>query len=408
MPRFDQTVVMLTPHGDPLGRIGEPDIGGQCVYVRELSAHLAKTGWRVVALTRDRCDGRPKRESIAPGADVVRIRCGPPGFIPKEQLPPYLEEFASNARLALPPSRLFHSHYWDGAYVASRLRTREHWIHTSHSVGKLKQAAVPEDIHGSYKERIEIESKAYQHCDAITALTERERANIVSLYGIDMDKIQVVPPGVNTERFRPVISKPNLRYALDLPDAPTVFSLGRLDPRKGFDLLFEAIGLLWQERAIERLSLVFSAGAGAPEEEAEADRLKQIIERQGFSDWLTWLPVLDQEKIPSYYAAADVFVLPSRYEPFGIVMLEAMASEVPPIATMHGGPARVISDGVDGRLIDPNDVRSTSRVIVSLLADDSRRISMGKAARSKVVSSYGWDVIAARNATIYMEGPNAR
>jgi len=408
MHRFEHTVVMITPHGDPLGRIGEPDIGGQCVYVRQLSLELAKAGRNVIVLTRDRCDGRPKQEGIVPGAVVMRIPCGPPGFVPKEQLRPFLDEFVENARQIIPSLPLFHSHYWDGAYVASRLRTHEPWVHTSHSVGKLKRAVVPDDPYGAYRDRIAIESWAYEDCDVITALTDRERDNVSALYDIDVDKIRVTPPGVDTERFHPIPSKPDLRHALQLPDSPTVLALGRLDPRKGFDLLFEAIGLLRKEGHAHDLSFVFSSGAGTAEEQAEADRLSRIVERCGFSSWLTWLPVLDEEKTPLYYGAADLFVLPSRYEPFGIVMLEAMASGVPPIATLRGGPAKVISHNVDGLLVNPVDIRATAQAIASLLTDDTRRISMGKAARQKAVTSYGWDVIAAKNEAVYAEVSNAR
>jgi len=399
---------MITPHGDPLGRIGEPDIGGQCVYVRELSAELAAAGVSVTAFTRDREDGRPPRESIAPGAEVVRVPCGPPGFIPKEELLPHLDEFAADVRRHLAGGEVIHSHYWDGAYVAGRLRPAARWIHTSHSIGKLKQAALPDGGQYRYAERIAIESDAYRSCDRVVALTDRERSEIAELYDLPPDRITVIPPGVNPDRFVPSPEKSAVRRELGLPDARTVFALGRLDERKGFDLYFRAVHRLLEHRDLPTTSFLLSAGGGSPTESHERARLERMRDELSIARALTWLPVLPEHRLPDYYKAADVFVLPSRYEPFGIVMLEAMACALPVVSTRAGGPSKVIDPGIDGLLVDPADTDEMADGIATLLMDGQMRRRLGAAARAKVKRDYSWRAIAVRHRSIYEGGADAR
>ncbi len=393
---------MLTPHGDPLGRIGEPDIGGQCIYVRELSARLATLGAGVVALTRDRGDGRAPEEPISPGAKVIRIPCGPPGFIPKEEMFPYLEEFAQRANPYLARTGVIHSHYWDGGYVAGFFRNGRLWVHTPHSLGKLKQASLPDEERYRYSERIEIETAVYAECDRIIALTEKERDELGSLYGVPREKITVIPPGVDVQRFRPIAEKRALKRKLGFPpDRPIVFSLGRLDERKGFDLFFRAAAEVIRAGGQPRPLFVLSAGAGHPNEREERTKLEGLIKELGIESSVIWLGILAEENLPLFYGAADVFVLPSRYEPFGIVLLEAMACGLPVVATVLGGPSKVITPGVDGLLVDPTDIEALSTAILELLANRKRRETMGRKARERVMAEFSWEKVAQRVWEVY-------
>ena len=148
---------MLTPHGDPLGRIGEPDIGGQCVYIRELTKHLSLNGISVKVFTRDRGEGKPKTESFAKSAVVIRISCGPEEFVPKEEILPLLGDFADGVSEHIHGSEILHSHYWDGGHVASLLHDRQPWFHSTHSLGKVKQMSLPDFSRYQYEDRIRIE-----------------------------------------------------------------------------------------------------------------------------------------------------------------------------------------------------------------------------------------------------------
>ncbi len=389
-------VVMLSPHGDPLGRIGEPDIGGQCVYIRELAKHLSAEGVQVRVFTRDRHEGKPPIEPFAPHASVVRIPCGPNGFIPKEDLLQHLPEFTARVGESIDGAEVLHSHYWDGGFVAEGLHTSQPWFHSTHSLGKVKQRSLPDEAKYQYADRLSIEESVYRGCDQVFALTDIEKTQIVELYHVAEEQIVVIPPGVDTSVFRPCSSKASLQEQLGLPKRLTVFALGRLDERKGLDLYLEAAGALCRKSDLPAWSFVLSAGDGSPQETEEQAKLADILERHQLQDRVIWLPVLPEEQLPLYYGASDIFVLPSRYEPFGIVMLEAMASGVPVVATNNGGPAKVIEHGVDGFLGDPQDVETFADFVESLLIDADLRHAFGQRAHQKIVQSYDWSVIAKR------------
>ena len=399
-----QPVVMLTPHGDPLGRIGEPDIGGQCVYVRELSEHLAKAGHEVRIYTRDRGEGKPTTEEYAQSASVHRIPCGPAGFIPKEELRPYLEEFTACVRKDLRGDEILHSHYWDGGYVVHSLGLGSPWFHTTHSIGKLKAEAVSASAAHRFDERIRVETDVYQGCDRVVALTPMERQQIHELYGVPEHRIVVIPPGVNTETFSPLADRGAVRRKLGWPeDAVVVFTLGRLDERKGFDLFLRAVAAARAMHKGSNVLFVMSAGDGSELERVEHEKLSRIVEEEQLGDVLRWLCVLPEEELPLYYGAADVFVLPSRYEPFGIVMLEAMACELPVIATNVGGPATVIEPERTGLLIDPTDTEAFAAAIASLIDSPESRRDYGAGARLAAAEGYGWSAIANRHIAAYEE-----
>jgi len=393
---------MITPHGDPLGRIGDPDIGGQCIYVRELSAHLAKAGHEVIVFTRDRGEGKPPREEHVPGATVVRIPCGPAGFIPKEDFLPILPEFIEHLDAELVGGEILHSHYWDGGYAAAPLRTDRRWFHTTHSIGKLKQAALPNGAAYRYEDRIRVESEIYRGCDRVVALTKRERSQIGDLYEVSPDRIAVIPPGVNTEVFTPPEDRALLRRRLDLPEQATiVFTLGRLDERKGFDLYLEALGRLRRRTDLGEVLFLLSAGGSSPQEAEHRAMLEGILDAHDLRSVFHWLPVLPETQVPNYYAASDVFVLPSRYEPFGIVMLEAMACALPVVATDAGGPATVIEPGQTGLLVDPTDTDAMADALAEMILDPEGRRELGERGRLLVESSYSWERIAARHIDEY-------
>ena len=402
----NQSIVMITPHGDPLGRIGEPDVGGQCVYIRQLSTALAAQGARVVAFTRDRSDGKPKREQMAPGAEVVRIPCGPKGFLPKEEILPYLGEFAAVVSDTLRGDEVISSHFWDGGYVAGLLDDRSSWIHTSHSLGKRKLASLPDADPAEYKDRIEIETDILKRCDRIVASTGLEERDLIDLYSADAAKISVIPPGVDADYFHPPKGKESLKEELGLSSDPVVFTLGRLDPRKGFDLYFRAAAQVRKQLGDEnRVQFVLSAGTSDDNkhEAQERNRLQELIKSLSIEDDIIWREVLPESDIPRYYGASDLFVMPSRYELFGIVMLEAMACGVPVVATKFGGPPEVIVDGETGRLVDPTDIESFAAAIAELIRDPDRRKRMGEAARKAIESKYSWNRLAERHLQLYAD-----
>ena len=397
----NREIVMLTPHGDPLGRIGDPDIGGQCVYIRELAKHLSLKGLSVKVFTRDRGEGKPEIESFADTAVVIRVPCGPEEFVPKEEILPLLNDFASGVSGHIDGSEVLHSHYWDGGHVASLLHDQQPWFHSTHSLGKVKQMSLPDSSRYQYVDRLRIEEEVYQGCDQVFALTDIEKEQIVTLYNVSSDRIRVIPPGVDVSVFQPHSNPVSCRSELGLPDHTTVLALGRLDERKGFDLYVRAAKEVLDSDGMPEVSFVLSAGDGSPQEEEERQKLDDLINELALEKKFIWLPVLSEETIPTYYGAADVFVLPSRYEPFGIVMLEAMASEVPVVATNNGGPAKVIDHGSDGLLGNPENSREFANLIASLILEPNKRLAFGRRARQKVERDYSWTAIADRFCDAY-------
>ena len=398
---------MITPHGDPLGRIGEPDVGGQCIYIRELSSALAAQGTKVLAFTRDRSDGKPQQEPIAPGADLIRIPCGPAGFLPKEKILPYLPEFANRMSTHLRGDEIISSHFWDGGYVAGLLKSSTKWIHTSHSLGKRKLASLPQADHAKYSDRIRTEAEIVDRCDGVIASTTLERQDLVNLYGADRAKIIVIPPGVDTNRFHPPHDRQALKKELGLSRGPVVLTMGRLDIRKGFDLFFRAAAQVMEKLGKETdIQFVLSAGTDAEDlhEARERDHLAKLLKTLHIEKSVRWLPVLPADEVPLYYGASDVFVMPSRYELFGIVLLEAMACGVPVVATKFGGPPEIVSDGRDGRLVDPTNINMFASAIVDLLSNPNLREQMGKTAREHVEERYCWETLARKHQKLYANG----
>ncbi len=382
------------------------------MYIRELAKHLSARGVSSVSFTRDRGEGKPPVETFAPHARVVRIPCGPQGFLPKEQILPHLDEFADGMAPYLQGDEIFHSHYWDGGYVASRLRDGHRWFHSTHSLGRIKQQSLPDASRYQYDDRIQIEEMVYRGCDRVFALTSIERQQIKTHYGVPEHQILVIPPGVDTCVFRPRDDASVYRSALGLPERTTVLTLARLDERKGLDLFVRAAGHLRTELAEGTPSFVISAGEGASDRTSDGQSLSHLIQDLDLGPSVTWHPVVSETELPSYYNAADLFVLPSRYEPFGIVMLEAMASGVPVVATRNGGPATVIEHERDGLLGDPEDVASFADLLRQLTESPQQREAFGRQARIKMEAQYGWNVIADRFTSAYAvsggEDPHAR
>ncbi|MDV3104555.1 glycosyltransferase [Thermococcus waiotapuensis] len=395
-------VAMVTPHGDPLGKLGEPDTGGQCVYVKELSRHLGALGVKVDIFTRQR-GGRKEIEYINENVRVIRIECGPEGFIPKEKLMPYLPEFTDKVSEYFKKEGydIVHTHYWDGGFVGMELKERHgvKMVHTSHSLGILKAKALGD--FEPYRERIELEKRIYETSNAIVATTEIEKKDIASLYGVDEGKIYVIPIGVDTTFYKPLGDKKELKRELGLPKVPLVFTLARLDPRKGLDLLIKSVPYIKEYYQRDFLVLI-STGTGAKEEEKEMNKLLSLIEELKVKEHVKIIPAIEPvSMVPKYYSAADVFVLPSPYEPFGIVMLEAMACKTPIVATKFGGPAEVLQDGYDGFLVDPKDSKEMGKKIALLLEDEELRQIFAERAYRKVTEKYSWDSVAREMRNLY-------
>lgn len=408
-------ILFVSPHSDPLGRIGDPDTGGQCVYERELARALAAIAPDIAVDVFTRWYGaKPREERISDRAIVYRIPCGGDGFIRKEDLGPVLSEFVANAQAKARDLGarydLVHGHYWDGGSAGLALARAygAPFIFTSHSLGKLKQRDLPDEALYHYETRIPAEMEAMSQARLVIALSTVEEGYIRDLYGLAAAHVAVVPGGVDTTFFSPRGDPQALREALEMAraDELLVLALGRLDPRKGFPYLVAAAPEVIRrvEAAGCKARFFISAGGGEPlteEENAERQRIVMGVAASGRPDCFTLVSKLDLSRVPEYYTAADVFVTPSPYEPFGLVVIEAMACGAPVIATNQGGPPEIISEGQDGYLVHPSNTALLAERIASLLLDDATRAQFRRRAREKAVSVYSWGAIAQRIYTLY-------
>ncbi|MGF1613864.1 MAG: glycosyltransferase [Gammaproteobacteria bacterium] len=416
-------IAFFCPHSDPLARPGEPDSGGQCVYEARVAAALTTQGHEVRCYTRYYGDKLEHEAIDEPGqAMVLRYPMGPEGFLRKEDMGPYLAEFTqrvvSDQRSWLEAADSFHGHYWDGggAALGAAIALGKPLVFTSHSLGALKRERVPDKTaDGSgfrYHIRIPAERRILHAADRIIALSQVERNALSDLYHTEPSKIAIVPGGVDIEAFAPKETKTVLKQRLGIETDFLVFTVGRLDPRKGFFELVAAIPHVVESLRRVNKTVTFLLPAGPEHPSAEELAYKQIMqaeaEAQNVASHIQWFPRLSDEDLKTRYAAADVFVCPSPYEPFGLVLVEAFASGTPVVATSHGGPREIVTAGVDGYLAEPSDMKAFAGRIVDILEQgDARRAEMAEAAVAKAKEQYAWSSVSRRIAEVYEQAATA-
>ncbi|MFG2459397.1 glycosyltransferase [Streptomyces sp. NPDC048523] len=380
-------VAMVSEHASPLAELGGPDAGGQNVYVAQLAAQLARRGHEVVVYTRRDDPRLPERVVTPDGVKVVHVPAGPPAPIPKDELLPYMEEFGAwlAREWATEPPDVVHAHFWMSgmAAVAGARAVGVPVVQTYHALGTVKkrhQGAADT----SPPDRVAIETAVGRECGGIIATCEDEVRELVAM-GLPRRRIHVVPCGVDPVQFAPVAAArraPSARRRL--------LTVGRLVPRKGFD------------RAIRALADVPDAEllvAGGPEPallfaEPETERLCAIAEECGVADRVTLLGGVSRTRMPALMSGADLVLSVPRYEPFGIVPVEAMACGTPVVATAVGGQLDTVADGVTGVLVPPDDDHDLAGTVRELL-DDPRRLSRyGAAGRRRVLARFTWDRVA--------------
>lgn len=408
-------IAFFCPHSDPQAATGEPDAGGQCVYEAKVAEHLARLGHEVRLYTRRRGD-KPGYAELAPGAAVFRFPMGPPGFLRKEDMGPHLAEFAGRVmaeqRDWLAGADVFHGHYWDGgaAALTASLGLGKPLVFTSHSLGMLKRDRLPDPTPDggqfNYDARVRAERRILDAADAVIALSRHEREALTERYGTDGRKIRVVPGGVDADSFWAYPNKSALRRGLGLDSDHLVFTVGRLDPRKGFMELVECIPKVLEKLESLGRTVTFMIPQGPPEpspEEAEhLAALRGRVEALRVTRAVRWFSRLDDEELRLHYCAADLFACPSPYEPFGLVLVEALASGTPVVATCHGGPADIVTPGSDGYLADPGRPDEfAARLLDVLLAPDGQRQRMRDAAARTAATRYAWPAVAAAVAGVY-------
>jgi len=402
-------IAMLSYHTCPLATLGGKDTGGMNVYVRELTRQLGRMGVHVDVFTRSQDEHVPHvLHDLGYGNRVVHVPAGPEVPLPKRELAGYVPQFAEGV-LAFAAEKgirydLIHSHYWMSGLAAETLR--QAWgtpvVHMFHTLGEMKNRIARSEAEREGPYRIEGEKRVLAFADRIIAATLAEQTQLQYLYKANRRKIVIIPPGVDLSRFYPIPSDEARQFiGLETSDQIVLF-VGRIEPLKGVDTLIEAMACQ-RGRSLGRVTLVIIGGdpdANPQEMSAEMARLQQLCDDLCMDHMVLFLGKRAQDTLPYYYSAADVLVMPSHYESFGMVALEAMACGTPVIASQVGGLAYLIKDGETGYHVPDQDPDALCEKLTLLLGNPRLRQEMGARA-AQYVRNYAWENIARQIVEVY-------
>lgn len=407
-------IAMLSTHGyfDPVPKLGRTDTGGQVVYVLELAKALTRAGYQTDIFTRwfD-----PTQQQIDPVPDmpdvrVIRIPAGPWEFIPKEFIYDVLPELATNMVDFIRNNNLeydlYHGHYVDAGIVALDVAEAmgKPVYFTAHSLGAWKRDQMggdPEEMENkfNFRHRIAEEIRIFDTVNAqsLTSIVQQEK--LKELCDYEADNIEIIPPGVDVHHFYPP-KEGETPVKTELPEK-YVFCLSRIDTNKGHDLLLHAWDIVRKE--VDDVSLVIGGGSPNPKprELGVFATMDEIIAEAGMQDRVTRIGYVPDEMMRPYYQQAELFVMPSLFEPFGMTCQEAMACGTPVIASKFGGIRNTIKNGYNGYLVDSANPVEFADAIMEMLKDEEKCRQIGQNAYKVIVEEYSWEAIARRHLEFY-------
>jgi D-inositol-3-phosphate glycosyltransferase len=397
-------IAMLSYHTCPLATLGGKDTGGMNVYVRELTRQLGKMGIHVDVFTRSQDEHVPHvLHDLGYGNRVVHVPAGPETPLPKQELAGFIPQFVEGVDAFAKEKGIrydiIHSHYWMSGIAAASLS--DLWggtpiIHMFHTLGEMKNriARSEEEREGEY--RLEGERQVLRRANRIVVATLAELTQLRFLYKADASKMVVIPPGVDLGHFYPIPSDEAKMYVGLKPEDRMVLFVGRIEPLKGVDTLIHAMCCLTLKDRSRPVHLAIIGGDPSASREkmtAEMKRLQALCDELALGQTVVFLGKRDQDKLPYYYSAAEVLVMPSHYESFGMVALEAMACGTPVIASEVGGLAYLVRDGKTGFTIPAEEPDKLCEKISWLLNDKELHEQMSAQA-AEYARDYAWEKIA--------------
>lgn len=404
-------IAMVSTHGYVAATppLGAADTGGQVVYVLEVARKFAMLGYQVDIWTR-RFEDQPEIEAVSERVRIVRMCCGGNEFLPKEYLCDTLPEWNEHALRFIKRHGLtytfINSHYWDAGLAAQHLCNvlGVPHVHTPHSLGLWKQRQMETDFPAgsadmeqryNFNRRIAEERQLYMDCNIVVATTPQQLDLIVKDYDIPAGKVRMVPPGYDDHRFYPVseASRAAIRKRLGFK-GNVVLAVGRLARNKGYDLLIEGFALVAARQPDAVLHLAVGGTEMNSDEVAILDDLKARAAASEYRDRIHFGSFIADADLPDYYRAADLFVLCSRYEPFGMTAIEAMASGTPTVVTVHGGLYRALSFGRHALFADPFDREDLGITMAKVFRHPRLRQRLGRMGAHKARSLFTWTGIA--------------
>lgn len=396
---MSHVVAMLSVHTSPLDSPGRTkDAGGMNVYMRELATELGRHHVAVDIFTRWTNEYTPQIVQLAPNVRVIHIEAGPRTAIHKHELFHYLPPFIEQIKLFTQRSSLhytvLHSHYWLSGVAGIELANCWDIPHVTmfHTQGRLKQLANPDAVEP--QQRLEMEQHLLQAADCVIAATADERMQLIRHCGATANRVQVIPCGVDLKLFTQHNRQCARRYLELDQDQPVVLFVGRLDPFKGPDLLLRAAAMMEEDA---QLVIVGGKLAGDP----ELQQLQALASELHLASRVRFLGAQPQQELPMLYSAADVTVVPSYHESFGLVAIESLACGTPVVATRAGGLTTVVRHDETGFLVQRCPGIFAQR-IDALVRDSDLQARMRLAARSSVLQ-FSWRSVAGQVHEVYDE-----
>ena len=406
-------VALLSYHTCPLARLGGKKTGGMNVYVRDFARALAASGVQVDVFTRMQEECSPRIDhDLGYGARVIHIPAGPVAPISVAAMEDYVDEFAAGilafAAVEGHQYDVIHSHYWLSGLAGEQMRAA--WpgtplIHMFHTLGHMKNAIAGDVGERASQARLDGETHLVRSVDRLIAATPAERSQLLNLYDADPAAITVIPPGVDLARFQP-IEQNEAKHLIGIPGwRKNILFAGRIEPLKGIDTLLGALALLRERHPGELDNVCVTIIGGNPWADTldeEMARLHDLREQLGLHDLVTFAGSRDQDLLPYYYAAAEMVVMPSHYESFGMVALESMAMGTPVIASEVGGLAHLVRDGYNGYLVPSRDPAALAARILDVLECEGCRRRLGRQALL-YAQSFDWSKIVEKMHAAYVE-----
>lgn len=416
-----KSILMISLHGyvGANSEIGKPDTGGQVVYVLELADRFSRLGKRVDLLTRQ-FEDQPEYDHVNELFDVWRIPFGGKNFIRKEDMHDHIGKFVTNTLAAIKKENkkydVVYSHYWDAGYAGQKIAEElgiTH-VHTPHSLGWWKQHTMGSDMEEKemekkyrFKERIQKEYFVFQMCDYVIATTVPQVDLLTQQYDVLPRNCSMIPPGIDENRFFPIPSKENDKIRQKYDIKPTdVLALGRMAHNKGYDLLINSLPTLFDLCPDARL--VAAVGGDSQQDKDGIKTLKKVASEMDVMDKIVWKNYIEDDDLANVYRSPAIFAMPSRYEPFGMVAIEAMACGTPSVITVHGGLCDLIDFGNQALFADPHRPKEFGAMMAMPLLYPNLRNEISVEGARFARRNFGWTGIAKRMLEVFANSINNR
>ena len=402
-------IALISVDGDPAAEIGQEEAGGQNVYVLHVGQALAQLGWQVDMFTRRSCSNQLNIVQHTPNCRTIRLKAGPEEFLGRDSLfdylPEFIEEFLKFQLQEDYQYPIVHTNYWLSAWVGMQLKQFQPLIqvHTYHSLGAVKYRTIS-DIPPIATARLEVEKACLETAERIIATSPQEQEHLRQLVST-RGNVEIIPCGTEIEHFG-FVGRHFSRQQLSIPlSAKVVLYVGRFDSRKGIEILVRAIAKSkFLKTNPADLQLIIGGGSRPGNSDGdERARIEGIVNELGLSDCTVFPGRLSREILPIYYSAADVCFVPSHYEPFGLVAIEAMASGTPVVASDVGGLQFTVVPQVTGLLVPPKNDAAFATAIDNILENQVWRDELGEFARKRVASNFSWHSVALKLSKLYSQ-----